>query len=142
VGKSTLNTMSYYMTEFRDDVNEKWIMGFCDFKDKGFPDNSWNNYIEKMIRMEKQQVEVLMKCSKAVLRAKRIADGANVYMQYFHDVGKLEKGPSTSESTFLSSLAFFVLLNEMLICLCDTFIVITNVTQYHDTFFTSTHNCQ
>jgi hypothetical protein len=80
--------MSYYMIEFRDDVNEKWMMGFCDYQNKGFPDGSWHNYIEKMIRLDKQKIEVLMKCSKAVLRAKRIPDGANVAMQYFHELGE------------------------------------------------------
>ena len=77
------------MLEFRDEVNEKWMMGFSNYKTKGFPDGSWTNYIEKMIVMDKTQVEVLMKATSASLRARRIPEGSNVVMQYFHELGKL-----------------------------------------------------
>ena len=81
-----INTCAYYMVEFRDEVNEKWMMGFLNFKQVGFPDGKWTNYIEKMINMDKQHVEVFMQCSKSVLRARKIPDGANVVMQYFHEL--------------------------------------------------------
>ena len=77
------------MLEFRDEVNEKWMMGFSNYKTKGFPDGSWTNYIEKMIVLDKTQVEVLMKATSASLRARRIPEGSNVVMQYFHELGKL-----------------------------------------------------
>lgn len=80
-------TVSYYMLEFRDEVNEKWMMGFSEYKEKGFPDGLWTNYIEKMIVLDKQKVEVLMKATRASLRSRRIPEGANVMMQYFHDLG-------------------------------------------------------
>ena len=87
VTKSALHTVSYYMLEFRDEVNEKWMMNFCNYKQKGFPEGSWTNYIEKMIALDKQQVEVLMKATRSALRARRIPEGGNVMMQYFHDLG-------------------------------------------------------
>jgi hypothetical protein len=87
ITRCALQTVSYYMLEFRDEVNEKWMMGFCNYKTKGFPDGLWTNYIEKMIVLDKQQVEVLMKATRASLRARRIPEGANVMMQYFHDLG-------------------------------------------------------
>lgn len=77
------------MLEFRDEVSEKWMMGFSGYKQKGFPEGLWTNYIESMIAMDKQQVEVLMKATRASLRARRIPEGGNVMMQYFHDLGML-----------------------------------------------------
>jgi hypothetical protein len=62
------------------------MMGFLNYKQVGFPDGKWTNYIEKMINMDKQHVEVFMQCSKSVLRARKIPDGANVVMQYFHEL--------------------------------------------------------
>ena len=87
VTKSAMYTVSYYMLEFRDEVSEKWMMGFSEYKEKGFPDGLWTNYIEKMIALDKQKVEVLMKATRASLRSRRIPEGANVMMQYFHDLG-------------------------------------------------------
>jgi len=86
VSAFAINTCSYYFVEFRDEVNEKWMMGFLDYRKNGFPGGKWTSYIEAMIALDKLQVEVLMKCSKAVLRARRIPAGANVAMQYHHDV--------------------------------------------------------
>jgi hypothetical protein len=42
-----------------------------------------------MIVMDRLQVEVLMKATSASLRARRIPEGSNVVMQYFHELGKL-----------------------------------------------------
>lgn len=89
ITRCALQTVSYYMLEFRDEVNEKWMMGFNNYKTKGFTDGSWTNYIEKMIVMDKLQVEVLMKATSASLRSRRIPEGSNVVMQYFHELGKL-----------------------------------------------------
>jgi hypothetical protein len=59
-----LNTVSYYMLEFRDEVTEKWMMGFSQYKQNGFENGIWTNYIEKMIKTDKLQVEVLMKATR------------------------------------------------------------------------------
>lgn len=76
------------MLEFHDEVNEKWMMNFANYRKTGdFPDGLWTNYIEKMIMTDKLQVEVLMAASKASLRGRKIAEGGNVMMQYFHDLG-------------------------------------------------------
>ena len=86
VTASAINTCSYYMLEFRDEINEKWMMGFKDFKTRGFPNGKWTEYLESMIDMDKQKVEVLMQTSKQVLRARKIPEKANVMMQYEHEI--------------------------------------------------------
>ena len=86
VSAFAINTCAYYFVEFRDEVNEKWMSGFLNYKQDGFPGGKWTTYIEAMIAMDKLQVEVFMQCSKAVLRARRIPAGANVAMQYHHDI--------------------------------------------------------
>ena len=61
-------------------------MGFKDFKTKGFPNGKWTDYLESMIGLDKQVVEVLMQTSKQVLRARKIPEKANVMMQYEHEI--------------------------------------------------------
>ena len=76
------------MLEFHDEVNEKWMMGFANYRKSGqFPGGLWTNYIEKMIMTDKLQVEVLMTATKSSLRARKIPEGGNIMMQYFHDLG-------------------------------------------------------
>ena len=78
------------MLEFHDEVNEKWMMNFENYRKSGdFPDGLWTNYIEKMIKTDKLQVEVLMTATKASLRGRKIPEGGNIMMQYFHDLGEL-----------------------------------------------------
>ena len=92
ITKFALSTVSYYMLEFHNDVNEKWMMGFCNYKKSGeFPDGQWTNYIEKMIMTDKLQVEVLMTAPKASLRSRNVPEGGNIMMQYFHDLGESGK---------------------------------------------------
>jgi hypothetical protein len=64
ITKSAINTVSYYMLEFNDAFNEGWMMGFDNYRENGFKDGLWTNYIEKMINMDKHTIEVCM----AVLR--------------------------------------------------------------------------
>ena len=65
-------------------------MGFGNYRKSGdFPDGLWTNYIEKMIMTDKLQVEVLMTATKASLRSRKIPEGRNIMMQYFHDLGQL-----------------------------------------------------
>jgi hypothetical protein len=75
------------MLEFRDAASEKWMMNFENYKEEGFEDGLWTNYIEKMIQTEKEEVEVHMKPNSALLRGKRIPPGANIVFQYFMDLG-------------------------------------------------------
>lgn len=92
ITKFALGTVSYYMLEFNNDVNEKWMMGFCNYKKNGeFPDGQWTNYIERMITTDKLQVEVLMTAPKASLGSRAIPEGGNIMMQYFHDLGENRK---------------------------------------------------
>ena len=56
------------------------------YRQDGFPDGKWTDFIEQMISTDKVQVEVYMQCSRSVLRARQIPDGANVAMMYHVDV--------------------------------------------------------
>ena len=76
------------MLEFQDGVTEQWMMSFCGYKDKGFPNGLWTDYIKQMIETDKVKVEVFMKCSSGVLRARRIPVNARVMMQYYQEIGK------------------------------------------------------
>ena len=80
VSAFAMNTVGYYMVEFRDEVSEKWMMGFQNYRVDGFPDGKFSNYIEQMISTEKQQVEVYMQCSRSVLRSRQVPENANVAM--------------------------------------------------------------
>lgn len=89
ITRCALKTVSYYMLEFHDEVNEKWMMGFSNYRKSGqFPGGLWTNYIESMIATDKQRVEVLMTPTKVVLKSRKIPEGSNVMLQYFHDLGK------------------------------------------------------
>lgn len=88
ITRCALNTVSFYMLEFHDEVNEKWMMGFGNYRKNGdFPGGLWTNYIEKMIQTDKLRLEVLMPATTAALKSRKIPVGANVMMQYFHDLG-------------------------------------------------------
>jgi hypothetical protein len=69
VTQSAINTVSYYMLEFNDAFNENWMMGFDSYRSKGFQGNLWTNYIEKMINMDKQLLEVNVNCITAMKRS-------------------------------------------------------------------------
>jgi hypothetical protein len=77
------------MLEFRDEANEKWMMNFAGYKEEGFPDGRWTEYIEKMITTDTQEIEVLMKPNSALLRGRRIPAGSNIVFQYFYEMGKI-----------------------------------------------------
>ena len=106
-----MNTVGYYMVEFRDEVSEKWMMGFKNYRQNGFPDGKWTTFIEQMISMDKQQVEVYMQCSRSVLRARRIPENANVAMMYFVDLEPRKIAHKVSSSSSSSSSSSINLVN-------------------------------
>jgi hypothetical protein len=89
ITKSALGTVSYYMMEFHDEVNEQWMMGYNNYKKSGyqFPNGDWTIYIENMIKTDRLQIEVRVPASKATRKARGIPEGSNIVMQYVHELG-------------------------------------------------------
>ena len=86
VSRAALNTVSYYMLEFNDEVNEKWMMSFADYNKIGFVNDVWTDYIEEMIRTDKIEFQVLIKAPKNLRRGKSAPQGNNVMFQYMHEL--------------------------------------------------------
>lgn len=89
ITKSALGTVSYYMMEFHDEVNEQWMMGYNNYKKSGhqFPNGDWTIYIENMIKTDRLHIEVRVPASKATRKARGIPEGSNIVMQYVHELG-------------------------------------------------------
>mmetsp|Transcript_9958 Transcript_9958/g.16395 ORF Transcript_9958/g.16395 Transcript_9958/m.16395 type:complete len:457 (+) Transcript_9958:115-1485(+) len=58
VTSQAIHTVSYYMREFGDTINMKWMTEFKDFIHDGFDDDDWHGYLEDMINLDKQEVKV------------------------------------------------------------------------------------
>ena len=86
VSSLTIDTVSYYMLEFRNDILQKWMMQFANYSTKGFPENDWTQYIEKMITVGDHTVQVLMKAPKTKQKPGVPAPGMAI--QYDFDIGK------------------------------------------------------
>jgi len=89
VGDATLKTVSYYMLEFRDEINQKWMMTFGNFsanKEGSLSNGKWYEYIESMIKLNKHEIQVIMKPPKSFLRGRSSPEGSNVMVQYDHNI--------------------------------------------------------
>lgn len=86
---ATLKTVSYYMLEFRDEINQKWMMTFGNFSanaEGSLSNGKWYEYIESMIKMNKHEIQVVMQPPKSFLRGRSSPEGANVMIQYDHNI--------------------------------------------------------
>eukprot|EP01038_Epipyxis_sp_PR26KG_P004139 gene4139-5893_t len=57
----SLNTISYYMLEFHDDVTQRWMIQFSNYSSNGFKEGKWENYLEEMIKTNRQTMIVTMR---------------------------------------------------------------------------------
>lgn len=85
---AAIDTVSYYMLEFRDDVYEGWMKSFCNYSTHGFPKGRWENYIESMIKIDVQSFQITMRPPKALLRGRNSKLGGNVVLKYDVDLGE------------------------------------------------------
>jgi len=79
------------MLEFRNDILQKWMMSFANYSTKGFPENDWTQYIEKMITVGDHTVQVLMKAPKTKQKPGVPVIGKNfsgMAIQYDFDIGE------------------------------------------------------
>ena len=81
---ASIGTVSYYMLEFRDEINQRWMMNFEKYNKKGFLHGKFANYIEQMIKTNKLEINVITKPPKAILRGRNSPQGSNVFIQYTH----------------------------------------------------------
>lgn len=86
VSRAAMNTVSYYMLEFNDEVNEKWMMQFTDYKNVGFVNGVWTDYIENMIKTDKIEIQVMIRAQKNLRRGKSAPEGNNVMFSYLHEL--------------------------------------------------------
>jgi len=89
IADATIKTVSYYMLEFRDEINQRWMVQFGNFsseRDGSLSDGKWYEYIENMIKMDKHEIQVIMKTPKSFLRGKSNPEGSNVMVQYEHNI--------------------------------------------------------
>lgn len=63
-----INTVSYYMTEFRDDCAQRYMVGHKSFEEKGLTgENDWRDYLESLIHTDEFEVKVLMTPPKVMI---------------------------------------------------------------------------
>jgi hypothetical protein len=85
-----IKTQSYYMLEFHDEVNQRWMENFANYSKNGFPGGDWYTYLEDMITLDNQVVEVFMRPPKNFRRGDKHSNaGNNVLLKYDHEIGKL-----------------------------------------------------
>ena len=82
-----VNTVSYYMLEFRNEVVEHWMMQFANYSKFGFRNGDWTQHIEEMIKTSDHKVQVIMRPPKNLLRGKHEKLGQNIVIQYDTDIG-------------------------------------------------------
>ena len=46
LSSAAVNTASYYMLEFQDTVSQQWMINHQDYKDNGFRDGNWENFLK------------------------------------------------------------------------------------------------
>lgn len=87
VSNLSIDTVTYYMLEFRNDVLQRWMMSFANYSTSGFPNNDWTQYLERMIKTSDEKIQVIMKPPQNIIRGNM---GANMAIQYDFDVGKFK----------------------------------------------------
>jgi hypothetical protein len=83
---SAINTVSQYMLEFGDQINNKWMTGFRNFKEAGFEEQDWHTYLEDMIHLPEQQIKVYIAPSRMAHRHETTAEENNMRGMYMADV--------------------------------------------------------
>jgi hypothetical protein len=84
-----IKTTSYYMLEFHDEVSQKWMESFANYSKNGFNEGDWYKYLEDMITLDTQIIEVLMRPPKNFRRGNTASKvGNNVLLKYDHELGK------------------------------------------------------
>jgi hypothetical protein len=75
------------MLEFHDKLNQKWMVGFKNFKEVGFVDDNWHDYLESLIKTDTQSVKVYVKPSRTASRGKNMPpDDPNLVGVYMETV--------------------------------------------------------
>jgi len=85
VSNAAINTVSYYMKEFHDDMTSKWMLEFQDYKNIGFKDSDWRSYITEMIQLDKQELSVYMNPPKKLGKLDSAPD-ARIRLKYIHGI--------------------------------------------------------
>lgn len=80
-----IDTASYYMLEFRDDINQKWMLSFLDYKNKGFINGDWQLYLNEMIKLDSQQVKVYMDPPRVSSRHQPNKEEEYLKAMYIHE---------------------------------------------------------
>ena len=55
-----ISTSSYYMSEFQDNDTKNWMLDFRNYSSHGFENKDWKRYLEPMIKMNPQNLTMLM----------------------------------------------------------------------------------
>lgn len=55
-----ISTSSYYMSEFQDTDTKNWMLDFRNYSTHGFENKDWKRYLEPMIKMNPQNLTMLM----------------------------------------------------------------------------------
>lgn len=82
---AAISTVSYYMTEFHDDMTQKWMVQFKDYKSEGFENDDWTTYITEMIKLDKQEVNVYLNPPKKMGKL-NAAPNAKIRLKYVHEI--------------------------------------------------------
>ena len=80
-----IDTASYYMLEFRDDVSQKWMVSFLDYKNVGFIDGDWQLYLKEMIKLDLQKAKIYLDPPRVSARHQPTEEEQNLKAMYIHE---------------------------------------------------------
>jgi hypothetical protein len=83
---STMSTVSYYMLEFKNDIEYQYITKFENCDRDGFTKQSFDEYINKMIRLDGQELHVIIDPPKNYMKSIDPSRRSQARLQYSHMV--------------------------------------------------------
>lgn len=84
LSSSTMKTVTYYMLEFKNDIEYQWIMKFENCYEDGFIKQQFDDYIAKMIKIDKHEVQIIMDAPKMYMKNIDPKRRSNARLQYSH----------------------------------------------------------
>lgn len=86
ISKSAINTVSYYMMEFHDDLTQDWMVSFENFKEKGFENDDWRGFLERLIDKDPLLLTVYMDPKRVSSREVTTPNEHNMKVKFLHEI--------------------------------------------------------
>lgn len=83
---NAIKTVGFYMLEFHDDTSNTWMTSFMNYSTNGFPDNDWTKFLELMIQLPTQSIDVTLEHTKRTRNKENVNLATNVSLHYIHEL--------------------------------------------------------